>query len=188
MAEKKEHVCPWWLGYLLCCPLRRFPHNPQKILAPYVHEGMAVLEPGPGMGFFTLDLLRMVGNSGCVVAVDVQPKMLDRLRRRAEKKGIASRLDARLAAPDSMGLGDLAGKVDFTLAFAVVHEFPSADGFFAQVAAASKPGAVVLFAEPRGHVSDQAWARELDSARKAGFSVESSPAIKRSHAAVLRFS
>ena len=47
--------------------------------------GMTVLEPGPGMGFFTLDLLRLVGSSGKVIAVDIQPKMLERLQHRAAK-------------------------------------------------------------------------------------------------------
>jgi hypothetical protein len=51
-----------------------------------------------------------------------------------------------------MGIGDLEGKVDFTLAFAMVHEFPDAKYFFAEVARASKQNARVLLAEPRGHV------------------------------------
>ena len=53
---------------MLASPLRRLLHDPAKILAPYVREGMTVLEPGPGMGFFTLDLARRVGASGRVVA------------------------------------------------------------------------------------------------------------------------
>ncbi len=47
-------VCPWWIGYLLASPLRRFAHDPRAILAPVVGEGMIVVEPGPGMGFFTV--------------------------------------------------------------------------------------------------------------------------------------
>jgi hypothetical protein len=49
-----HRVCPWWLGYLLVNPLRRLVQNPVALLQPYVAEGMTVLEPGPGMGFFTL--------------------------------------------------------------------------------------------------------------------------------------
>ena len=49
-----NHVCPWWMGYLLCCPLRRLLENPEKILGPHVHPGMKVVEPGCGMGFFSL--------------------------------------------------------------------------------------------------------------------------------------
>jgi predicted methyltransferase len=62
----QHRVCPWWLGYLLASPLRRLRHDPSPILAPYLREGMTVLEPGPGMGFFTLELARRVGPSGRV--------------------------------------------------------------------------------------------------------------------------
>ena len=44
--------------------------NPEEILRPFVREGMMVLEPGPGMGFFTLPLTKLVGPSGKVIAVD----------------------------------------------------------------------------------------------------------------------
>jgi hypothetical protein len=44
-----HRVCPWWLGYFLISPLRRIGQHPKSILAPYVHEGQIVLEPGPGM-------------------------------------------------------------------------------------------------------------------------------------------
>ena len=181
-----HRVCPWWLGYFLMNPLRRYGQNPAKILAPFIHEGMIVLEPGPGMGFFTLELARRVGKSGRVVAVDIQAKMLDRLKRRAAKAGLLDRLDVRLAASDSMGLADLAGTVDFTLAFAVVHEFPDADRFFAEAAAASKPGASMLMAEPTGHVKPGEFEAELGAASAAGFTLRDRPTIKRSQTALLK--
>ena len=146
-----HRVCPWWLGYWLICPVRLFWQSPREVLAAHVHEGMTVLEPGPGMGYFTLELARLVGSAGRVIAVDVQPKMIDRLKRRAAKAALLDRVDAHVAPPESMGITELHSSVDFTLAFAVVHEFPDAGRFFAEVAAASKPGATVLLAEPSGH-------------------------------------
>jgi ubiquinone/menaquinone biosynthesis C-methylase UbiE len=181
-----HRVCPWWLGYLLASPLRRLLQDPRKTLSPYVREGMTVLEPGPGMGFFTLELARLVGPAGRVIAVDIQPKMLEVLKRRAAKAGLAERIVVRLAVPDSMKLADLAGTVDFTLAFAMVHELPAPDPFFAEVAAVSKSGARVLFAEPAGHVKPAAFSDELQSAARAGFKVVDRPAIRRSHAALLQ--
>jgi SAM-dependent methyltransferase len=180
-----HRVCPWWLGYLLACPLRRFSQDPAAILSPYIREGMTVLEPGPGMGFFTLELARRVGASGRVVAVDIQPKMLAGLRRRLAKRGLLERVDARLVAPDSLGLADLAGAVDFALAYAMVHELPSAESFFAEVAASLKPGAQVLLAEPRGHVKLPRFEAELKAAAQAGLRVIGHPSIWRSHTAVL---
>ncbi len=182
----KHRVCPWWLGYCLTWSWLRRGQDPHKLLAPYVREGMTVLEPGPGMGFFTLELARLVGSSGRVVAVDVQPKMLDRLKRRAAKAGISDRIDARTVPPESMNLDDLRGSVDFTLAFAVVHEFPNAARFFAEVSAACKPGASLLLAEPAGHVRAPDWERELQAAAAASFSIIERPKIPRSHTAVLR--
>ncbi len=181
-----HRVCPWWLGYLLASPLRRLAFNPGKLLAPYVRPGMTVLEPGPGMGFFTLELALRVGPSGRVIAIDIQERMLNRLKRRAAKAGVIDRVEARLAAANSLGISDLAGKVDFTLAFAVVHEMPSAASFFGEVAQASKPGAQILFAEPAGHVKKDLFEEEIEAAVKAGLAAVSPLSVKRSQAVLLR--
>jgi ubiquinone/menaquinone biosynthesis C-methylase UbiE len=181
-----HRVCPWWIGYLLASPVRRwFGQDPVEILSPYVRAGMTVLEPGPGMGFFTIPLARLVGPSGRVIAVDLQPKMIESLKRRAAKADVLDRIDARVTSAETMGLGDLEGTVDFTLAFAMVHEFPDAKYFFAEVARASKQNARVLLAEPRGHVRDDAFATELAAVAATGLSVSERPAIKRSQAALL---
>ena len=81
--------------------------DPVAILRPFVSDGMMVFEPGPGMGFFTLELARLVGPMGKVVAVDVQPRMLSELRRRAGKAGLLDRVDARQGPGDGMGIDDL---------------------------------------------------------------------------------
>jgi tRNA A58 N-methylase Trm61 len=181
-----KRVCPWWIGYFLLNPFRRMSQDPAKILAPYVREGMTVFEPGPGMGYFTLELARMVGGAGRVVVVDIQPRMLTGVKRRAAKRGLLERIDARLARPDSLALGDLAGKIDFTLAFAMVHEMPDATSFFAETAPALKPGAFLLLAEPRGHVKEAEFESELQSAAAAGLRSVDRLSIPRSHAALLQ--
>jgi SAM-dependent methyltransferase len=187
LEKRMTHgVCPWWLGYWLICPVRHYWQKPREILAPYVHEGMTVLEPGPGMGYFTLELARLVGYSGRVVAVDVQPKMIDRLKRRAEKTGLLDRVEARVAPAESTGITELHGSVDFTLAFAVVYEFPEAGRFFAEVAGASKPGASVLLAEPSGHVKAAVFDSELQAAAATGLDLVERPSIRRSRSALLR--
>jgi SAM-dependent methyltransferase len=180
-----NHVCPWWLGYVLISPLRRFFERPEKILAPLVSEGMLVLEPGCGMGYFTLDLARMVGPKGRVVAVDLQEKMLAGLRRRAARAGLLDRIDARLAGPDRLGVADLTGRVDVAFALHVVHEVPDPAGLFAEIAAALKPGGRLLFVEPPGHVSEEAFAALLALAEQAGLRVVERPASRRAPTALL---
>jgi ubiquinone/menaquinone biosynthesis C-methylase UbiE len=166
--------------------VRRWLQDPLPIISPHVREGMTVLEPGPGMGFFTIPLARLVGASGRVVAVDLQPKMIAGLKRRAAKASLLDRIDARVCSADTMALDDLVQKVDFTLAFAVVHELPDTQRFFAEVARASKSGATLLLAEPRGHVDDGKFAAELAAAAAAQFEVTARPVIRRSHSALLQ--
>ena len=92
------HVCPWWVGYFIDNPLRRWIHNPEQILRPYVKPGMRVLDFGCGMGLFAIAMAKMVGDDGCVVAVDLQRRMLDTLKKRAAKAGVAARILASLQA------------------------------------------------------------------------------------------
>ena len=178
-------VCPWWIGYILASPLRRLWHDPHRILSPLVAEGMTVLEPGPGMGFFTLELARLVGPAGRVVAVDVQPRMLAALRRRAERRRLHDRIETRQASGESLGIADLAGRVDFVLAFAMVHEVPDRPRFFAEVTAGLKPGGRILLAEPRGHVSEELFAKFLQLAAASGLREASRPVIASTRSAVL---
>lgn len=147
---------------------------------------MTVLEPGPGMGFFTLELARRVGPGGRVVAVDLQPQMLAGLRRRAARAGLDGRIVTRLASTESLGVDNLSGAVDFVLAFAMVHELPSAERFFAELRATLAPAGKVLVAEPRGHVTSSAFEATLSAARRAGLAAEPGPIITRSLTAVLR--
>ena len=180
-----HRVCPWWLGYFLVSPLRRLWQDPGKILSPYVTTGARVLEPGPGMGFFTLELARLVGPTGRGVAIDVQPKMLAALRARAERAGLEGRIETRLASESSLGVDDLAGKVDFALAFAVVHELADVSGFFRAVAKALLPGGRMLVAEPRGHVSEEELRTSLEVAASAGLRLAERPAVRGSRTALL---
>jgi len=174
------------MGYLLASPVRRLWQDPASIVAPYVREGMTVFEPGPGMGFFTLELARRVGASGRVVVVDVQPEMLDRLKRRLAKAGLLERVDVRAAPAHSMGIADLAETIDLVFAFAVVHEFPSARTFFLEAAESLKPGGRMLLAEPAGHVTSAQFESELADAARANLHPVDRPVIRRSRAALLQ--
>src|SRR5437868_8621484 len=107
-----ERVCPVWVGYLLASPLRKFAPNPDKILSPYVKEGMTVLDIGSAMGFFSIPMAQMVGPEGKVICVDMQEKMLERLQKRAHKAGVADRIETRLCGQDTLRLQDVKGTAD----------------------------------------------------------------------------
>jgi SAM-dependent methyltransferase len=138
-----------------------------------------VIEPGPGMGFFTLELARLVGPRGRVVALDIQPKMLSALKRRARRAGLLDRIEARLIKPESMGLADLKGRADLVFAFAVVHELPRAEDFFREAHEALKAGGKLLISEPYPRVSEEDFAGTVRLAEAAGFKEKARPAIRR---------
>ncbi len=77
------HTCPPWFLFTFDNPLRRWLHNPRKIVRPFVSPGDTVLDVGCGMGTFTIDLASYVGPQGKVIAADLQEAMLDGLEKRA---------------------------------------------------------------------------------------------------------
>jgi trans-aconitate methyltransferase len=93
--------------------------------------------------------------------------MLKALRRRAGKAGLGARITPHLCQKDSLALEEFQGKVDFALAFAVLHEMPDVTGCFRQLAATLKPGAFTLIAEPKGHTSLEQFEKMLTAAEKA---------------------
>ncbi|MCX5860416.1 MAG: methyltransferase domain-containing protein [Proteobacteria bacterium] len=166
-------ICPWWLGYFLVSPFRKLLDHPEKTLSPHVREGMTVLDVGPGMGYFTLPLAKFVGPSGRVIAVDLQEKMLSGLQRRAKRAGLSERIECRLASEKSLNLADLAGRINFALAYYVVHEVPDAERFLSEIASTLAPGGRLLIVEPSGHVSRENFGKTLNLAHKAGLSTVS---------------
>ena len=181
------HVCPWWIGYLLASPVRHMFQKPETVVGPFVKSDTRILEIGPGMGFFTLPMAGMVGPEGKVFAVDIQAKMLHELRKRAERAGLADRIDCRLTTQDTLGIGDLHGSIDFTLLMAVVHEVPDKRRLFEEIRDAMKTGGVVLMADPVNRFTESEMNETLSFARRAGFEGKEAPdlAIWRSRCAVL---
>jgi ubiquinone/menaquinone biosynthesis C-methylase UbiE len=145
---------------------------------------MTVLEVGSGMGFFTLPLARLVGETGHVVCVDLQEKMIRGLRKRATRAGLIKRIDSRVSTPKSVCIDDLAGKVDFALVFAVVHEVPDAKQFLSEIQRSLKKGGSLLFSEPAGHVSREEFGGTLAMAQTLGFRIADSPKVRGSHSSL----
>ena len=171
---------------MLVSPLRRLFQDPVEILKPYAEEDMTVLDVGCGMGFFSLPMAKLVGEKGRVVCIDLQEKMIKGLIVRAKKAGLADRIDARVCSQSSLEVTDLAGKIDFAFAFALVHEVPQKDNLFSEIHCAMKPDGRLLLAEPRGHVSKQDFERTVTLAQSRGFEEREDVDIRRSHAVLLR--
>jgi len=174
------YVCPWWGGYFIDNRLRRLLHKPKKILGPYLREGMAVMDFGCGMGFFSIPMAKMVGKGGTVIAADLQAKMLQVVRKRAERAGVAQTIRTHRCDRDRIGITE---PLDFVLAFWSAHEAPDLPGLFAQLHDGLVVGGRLLLAEPRGHVSTRGFGHMMDMADQVGLNVEGQPRIRLSRSA-----
>jgi ubiquinone/menaquinone biosynthesis C-methylase UbiE len=184
MIEKlinTKHVCPWWLCFTFDNPIRKIIHDPIKILSTYIHEGDTAIDIGPGMGYFTIPLAQLVGSSGCVTAIDIQPKMLSALMERAQKKGVSEIIKTHLASPDSIGFYE---KADFILAFWMAHEVPDQHRFLSEIRNLMKPEGLFLLVEPLIHVSKKNFTRAIETAKELGFSTKEYPEIRMSQSAL----
>ncbi len=173
------------MGYFLISPVRKFSHKPEAILGPYLKPGMKGVDYGSAMGYFSLPMAKMVGEDGMVYCIDIQPKMLHKLNDRAVKQGLSGIIRPVLVK-EGESLGFLNGLIDFVLLFAVAHEVDDQPKLFAELAAMMKPGAVLLFAEPAGHVKPAEFSQSVQLALQAGLVKAGDPQISRSMSVLLR--
>jgi ubiquinone/menaquinone biosynthesis C-methylase UbiE len=174
---RREHVCPWWLCFTFDNFLRPLFHDPVKMLKGYIREGDTVLDVGPGMGYFTIPMARMVGGTGKVIAADVQQRMLTFLESRAKKAGLAQRIEPHLVSQASLGIHE---QIDFALAFWMVHEVPDQDRFLEELKSLLKVGGLFLMVEPAIHVSKEKYQETERRAQAAGLVLKETPKISMS--------
>jgi ubiquinone/menaquinone biosynthesis C-methylase UbiE len=176
-----KHVCPRWLCFTFDNVFRKLLQDPYKILRPYIKEGDTVLDVGPGIGYFTIPLAEMVGDRGRVIAADIQQEMLAAIKKRAKRRGMQERIDLKLSSPDSLGVKT---KVDFILAFWMVHEVPNKQRFLAGLYSLLKDDGKFLMVEPKIHVTKAKFAQTVHLSLKTGFTLGYSPHISLSKSAL----
>ena len=182
MTGKSGRVCPAKRAGSLDNRIRRWLHDPRRILGPYIGKGMTVLDVGCGPGLFAIEMAQMVGKSGRVIAVDLQEGMLEKLRNKIHQTELVERITLHKCEADRIGIRDT---VDFALAFYMVHEVPNQQAFFDEVRSILKPDGLVLVVEPPFHVSKRAFDETIGKARDVGLTPVGRPRILLSKAVLL---
>ncbi len=183
MSDRNKRVCPVERAGSLDNRIRRWLQNPQKILRPYIEEGMTVLDVGCGPGLFSIDMAQMVGKSGRVIAADLQEEMLQKVRDKIKGTELEKRITLHKCEEDKIGVSE---HVDFVLLFYVVHEVPNVEGLFSEIETILNPGGQVFMVEPPFHVSKKAFENTIKKANDAGLAVVERPKMFLSKAVVLK--
>ncbi len=119
-------------------PERAIWQKPDEVLAALeLSPGERVADIGAGPGYFTLPIAKAVGPGGKVWAVDIEQKMLDHLRQRADA-GDVHNIDYLLVPEDDPSLPK--GSVDTIIIVDTYHHFADRPAYVAKLRAALAPG------------------------------------------------
>ncbi len=176
------YVCPATYSGSLDNFLRRIVHKPEKILRPFVKEGMTVLDMGCGPGYFTVELARLTGESGKVIAADLQQAMLDKMVLKVRSFGLENRVVPHKCELERTGIKQ---KVDFILTFWMVHEVPDQHSFFEELKSLLNPGGKILIVEPIIHVTKRSFNDMIVRMESAGLEIFDRPDITFSRSILL---
>jgi SAM-dependent methyltransferase len=134
---------PW-----LTRPERETEEEPDKALAAlHLAKGAAVADIGAGSGYMTWRMAEIVGPSGKVYANDIQPKMLELLRRNVEQRKLTN-VQTVLGEIDDPKLPP--GSIDLALLVDVYHEFSEPQKMLRHIRESLKPGGRLVLLEYRG--------------------------------------
>jgi len=175
-ASRAGHLDGW---------LRQLLFHPDRLVGQFIQQGDTVLDIGCGSGLFTRAIARKVGDSGNVIAADIQEEMLKLLEKKARDEGLNRRIRLHKAEPDSLGLAE-PGCINAAFAFYVVHEVPDSKRLMQEVFSLLVPGGTFLIVEPKCIVSRADFRKTIDTAVSAGFRIASSRSVFLSHAVLLK--
>jgi ubiquinone/menaquinone biosynthesis C-methylase UbiE len=180
--EKRIYVCPAEFAGSLDNSVRKLVHKPHRILEAYIRKGMTVLDLGCGPGFFTIDMARLVGETGRVIAADLQYGMLDKVAAKISGTELEQRIELHKCQEDTISISQ---KVDFILAFWMVHEVPDKQRLFEEMKSILNPGGRIWIIEPKIHVTERSFKKMIELLAPAGLVILEKPRIWLSRSVLL---
>jgi ubiquinone/menaquinone biosynthesis C-methylase UbiE len=180
--EEKQRVCPVENAGGLDNSVRRLLQNPYKILKPFIHKGMTVLDLGCGPGFFSIEIAKMLEDSGKVIAADLQDGMLDKVISKIKGTELEQRIIIHKCGKQEIGLNE---KVDFILAFYMVHEVPNQERLFEELKSLLDTNGKIYIIEPKFHVSKKQFEDMMGKIKELGFEILDRPKVFFSRTALI---
>ena len=132
-------------SFLLTSAWRRRYRDPAVTLAPIgLRAGTRALELGPGVGAFTAEAARLVGDEGMLLCVDLQKGMLRPLQRLVRQAGLEH---VSLQAADAAALPLADASIDLAFLIAVLPMLANRRRALAELRRVLKPGGVLAVSE-----------------------------------------
>ncbi len=189
IAQVMGHQGADWLER----PERAREEEPDQVVAALrLKPGDVVADIGAGTGYFTRRLARVVGETGRVYAVDIQPEMLELLKRDLTARGLHNVVPVLGETADPKLP---AAAVDLILMVDVYHEFDHPYEMLQKLTSALKPGGRIAFVEYRAedpqvpikplHKMSEAQVRK-EAAQQALVWVETVGTLPRQHLILFR--
>lgn len=136
---------PEFLASLIDNPYRRRLFPPEEMPRRHgLQAGTRVLEVGPGNGRYTVATARYLGNTGQLVAVDIEPKMIDRLEKRLAAEGVTN---VTGCVADVHNLPDEDAAYTGVYMITVIGEIPDPEGALREFHRLLAPGGTLAFSE-----------------------------------------
>ena len=118
--KKGSAPCPSSLSWLVELPIRK--RYMQPVLDRVgLKPGETVLELGPGPGAFTVDAARRLEPEGRCIAVDIQPQMIEQVKKRVQQAGVTN-VETHVASAYDLPVED--NSVDRVFMVTVLPEIP----------------------------------------------------------------
>jgi SAM-dependent methyltransferase len=136
-------ACPYSQRFFLDLPrpfMRR--ETLRRLLAPM--PGERVLEIGPGLGYYSLDIAPRLAPGGQLDVLDLQQPMLDELMRRAAASNLTNIVPAQ---GDAQELPYADGSFDAAFLVATLGEIPDKDRALHELRRVLKPGGRLVVGE-----------------------------------------
>jgi len=181
-TERNRRICPVERAGGLDNSFRKLLQNPQKILKTYIREGMTVLDLGCGPGFFSVEIAKMMNDSGKVIAADLQEGMLEKVNIKIKGTELEQRISIHKCQEDKIGVTE---KVDFVLIFYMIHEVPDQDTLLRELKSILKPDGKIFIIEPNFHVSKKSFEEMINKIKDIGFEIADRPKVFFSRAVLL---
>ncbi|RME21472.1 MAG: methyltransferase domain-containing protein [Deltaproteobacteria bacterium] len=158
-------------------PGRAAWQKPAELVAALeIQPGSTVADIGAGTGYFNRYLAEAVGPEGHVVAIDIEPSMVEHMARRAVQEG-TPQVEARLGRPDDPGLKP--GEADLVLMVDTYHHIDGRVSYFAALRDRVAPGGRLVVVDfkpgdlpvgpPPGHRISQE--QVVDELTRAGWTI-----------------